>query len=110
MSALLQGIAPPIRYTNAVGAPDHIHNGLPYEGDGSLAVENIGTIDHYHQGMPFTANGRIPVAINGSVSRIAVGGAPFTLLGNLVIATGPPDHYSLGVPYTASNQIAVVAA
>jgi hypothetical protein len=110
MSALLQGISAPIRYTVGVAVPDHVHNGIPYEADGSLAVENLGAIDHFHQGLPYTTTGRLTVAVNGAVLRIASGGGPFTAAGNLVIGAGAVEHYSLGVPYTATNQIAMVAA
>ncbi len=59
MSAILQFWA--LGATDGTSAPSFYYNGLPFESDGSLAVEIDGTasIDHYHQGLPFSANNRI---------------------------------------------------
>lgn len=110
MSQLLQGLACPIVVTDAITAPDHYHNGLPYEADGSLAVDGA-NVDHIHQGLPFTALGRLTVGIEGSPVRFGNGAAPFDVVDRLCITLiGAQDHTSAGVCYDIANRIVMVAA
>lgn len=87
-------------------SPAYFDQGLPYSSEGALAFEEIGPIDHYHQGLPFTIGNRLSATLNGTVARIAPGGAPFDASGFLVFGDGDVDHFASGIPYTATNQIA----
>ena len=106
MSALLNGVSTggAISITNGSTTPDHFHNGLPYEADGSLAVE-IGAPTHYHQGLGFSAAGRLSSTV-GSVSYFGGGAAPFTASLQLAQAVGV-EHYSSGVPYSAAGAVSM---
>jgi hypothetical protein len=110
VSQLLQGLAngAHIGRTSGSVAPDHNHNGLPFEADGQLAVQNAGVIDHYHQGLPFTAIGRLVTVNNAAVVRVGNGAAPFDANDRLATGTGAISYVNCGVPYTAAGQIAVV--
>ena len=109
MSALLQGNGAPIPSTSGAGAPAIVHNGIPYEATGALAVENLGDIDHFHQGLPFTAAGRLATVINGVVDHYGSGAAPFAVGPRLVISTSAIDHYNSGVPYDSNGRVVTVA-
>jgi hypothetical protein len=117
MSALLQGV--PIRVDdgsiyaiNGITPVDHFHNGLPYEADGALSMDNVGAITHHHQGLPFTALGRLAIGL--TPTYFGSGAAPFNVDGRLAVATVIPTHFSSGVGYTGAgisvNAIAPVGA
>ena len=112
MSVLLQGVpamqgGKTIRILVGAEPPDHFHNGLPYDADGSLAVESAPAVTHHHQGLPFSVNKRLAVFVNGVVTSVQPGAMPF-VGPHLALSTGVVDHVSSGVQYTAGQQIAVV--
>ena len=110
MSQLLQVATRSGALAQTVGtlAPAHYANGLPFDADGSLAVDTASAIDHYQLGLPFTAAGRLCVAA-AAVDHFGSGGAPFTATGRLAQGT-PTDHYSAGIPYTATGQVSTAGA
>jgi hypothetical protein len=83
MSAILQKWSRNVTF--GTGAPDHYHNGLPFEADGSLAVQNGGVIDRYSNGLPLTAVGRVCVELNGGVHYRGSGAATFSVGGRLLV-------------------------
>lgn len=113
MSALLQGRPVPatglMDVTDGTLAPDFFHNGLPYESDGTLAVDDAGVIAFHHQGLPFTATGRLVVAIAGTVSLYGSGAAPIDANGRLVMAIVAVANFSSGVGYGAAGRVAIAA-
>lgn len=92
--------------TDGTAAPDHFANGLPYEADGSLAVDSVSAITGVSAAIPVTAVGRI--ATGTTPARANMGAMPLTADGRLVMAAGAVSHYSSGVPYTAVPQIAAI--
>lgn len=111
MGALLQLVPPrvagAIDITIGTLAPDHFANGLPYEADGTLAVDTATAIDHHHQGLPFTAVGRLATA-SGNPTYFGMGASPFTAANRLNVVIAAVDHYSSGVGYTVTNSVAAV--
>lgn len=97
-----------IPVTDGVLAPADFDQGIPYEADGSLAVDDLGVIDHHWQGLPFTAIGRLAVALNGVVDTYGAGAMPLNTAGQLVTGAGAIDHYSAGIPYHSGGGISVV--
>ena len=97
-------------YTNGTGAPSHFSNGLPFETDGSLAVDVDGVISHYHQGLPFSADGRLVGTLSETPTRFGGGAAPFSAEGRLVLGSSGATHYSGGVGYTEAGSIGAVAS
>lgn len=85
MSGLLQNWAS--AYTDGALAPAHFHNGLPFEADGSLAVQISGAVDHHHQGLPFTAVGRLAISPTGPVDHTGSGCSAFNATGQLLCYT-----------------------
>lgn len=108
MSALLQGLPSPIVARGGSDTPAYTHNGLPFEEDGVLAIEDW-DIHHYNQGLPFTESGRIAATTIGDVVRVGNGATPFTLENKLAIAglADPVSHYANGVAFTADSKIAM---
>ena len=60
---------------NGSSIPNHFHNGIPYESNGSLAIDLAGAVDHYHQGLPFTLEGRLVSELTASAPEYAGSGA-----------------------------------
>lgn len=113
MSALLQGVprrnaTGQILFTVGATPPDHFSGGIPYEADGSVAVEN-GPIDHYHQGLPYTASGRLATGGGTVVTYYGGGAAAFAANGQQATST-LPDVYVHGVAYGANGAPCWVAA
>jgi hypothetical protein len=112
MSALLQGVplmqaSDGLLYmTLAAGVPHHVHNGIPYEADGSIAGSGSNP-SHYHQGLGFTSEGRLCTA-SVNPDYIGNGAAPF-LDGRLSVGPNVVTHVSSGVGYQASNRLNYVA-
>lgn len=97
MSAILQNWSG--AFTDGTVAPDHFHNGVGFEADGSLAVDIDGVIDHHSQGLPFTASGRLAVS-TGAVDHAGSGSAQFTATGHLAVVTsGTTSTAAHGVLY-----------
>lgn len=113
MSALLQGRPVPatglVDTTDGTIAPGIFHNGLPYEVDGTLAVDDAGVIAFHHQGLPFTATGRLVVAIGGTVLLYGSGAAPIDVSGRLVMAIAAIASVSSGVGYDVAGRVAIAA-
>jgi hypothetical protein len=114
MSALLQGIAQrqvldSISMTIGTGLPDHVHNGIPYEADGTVAAA-LTTPTHHHQGLGFDVEGRLCV-ITADPDYFGSGAAPFLAAnaGRLCVQEAAATHYSSGVGYTAGGQVAYTA-
>lgn len=84
MSALLQKWSRDVSFGSS--PPDHKHNGLPFDANGKLAVQNGGIIDRVYMGLPYTANGRLAVELNGTPVRNGTGSATFSIGGRLVVA------------------------
>ena len=112
MSALLQGV--PIAdnggvlVTNGSTVPDHVHSGIPYEADGSVAVDYLNPANHFHQGLGYTSVGRLAANLVATVDYFGNGAAPFSGVAILAFdSTGPVSHYSSGVPYVANGRIFV---
>jgi hypothetical protein len=108
MTSLFQG--PPLRdetshvyITLGTGAPDHYHNGLPYEASGALCGEN-GSASYYHQGLGFTSNGRVSMA-GGAAVRYNSGAMPLTNANRISSGILPVDHYSCGVAYNSGHKV-----
>tara|TARA_R100000541_G_scaffold54431_2_gene62913 strand:- start:35 stop:1723 length:1689 start_codon:yes stop_codon:yes gene_type:complete len=97
-----------LSYADGTSAPKYFGSGLPFEDDGSIAVEVDGAIDHYHQGLPFTADGRLAVTLSGPPTRFGGGAAPFSASGQLVLGSDS-SHYSGGIPFTATSAISSTA-
>ena len=97
-----------LSYADGTSAPKYFGSGLPFEDDGSIAVEVDGAIDHYHQGLPFTADGRLAVTLSGPPTRFGGGAAPFSASGQLVLGSDG-SHYSGGIPFTATSAISSIA-
>lgn len=114
MSALLQGI-PGMQANDGVlyitlgtTAPNHVHNGIPYEADGSVAF-TAEPPSHYHQGLGFSAVGRISRQ-NAIPDYFGSGAAPFnTLEPSALSLGGTPVRYSNGVGYDADSKVAITA-
>ena len=85
MSALLQKWSRNATFGSS--APDHYHNGLPFEADGTLAVQNGGTVARTVNGLPLTANGRLAVEVNGAVNYVSTGSATFSVAGRLLVGS-----------------------
>jgi len=85
--------------------PAYFAQGLPFELDGTLAVDHVGLISHVHQGLPFSPTGRLVVSFGGVVTRIGDGGAPFTADNHLALEDAAVSFYASGIPYTSSGQI-----
>ena len=98
-----------LSYTDGDSIPDHFSNGLPFETDGSLAVDVDGAISHYHQGLPFSADGRLVGTLSETPTRFGGGAAPFSAEGRLVLGSSGATHYSGGVGYTEAGSIGAVA-
>ena len=96
MSAILQRWSR--NATFGSGDPHHFHNGLPFEADGTLCLQNGGVIDHIVNGIPFTANGRIAVEVNGAVNYNGSGSATFSVAKRLLVGSegvAPPTNPEL---------------
>lgn len=107
MSALLQFVAfrnTAIPVTDAGTAPDHYWNGLPFEANGTLAVDNGGLPTHYWQGLGFTANGRLAASLNGVLDHFGMGAAGFNTLDQLIYQFGAANSYANGVPYSSADR------
>lgn len=107
MCTALQGLASPIKARGGAAKPAYVHNGLPFDPDGALAIEDM-PVDHFSQGLPMTANGRIAASTNGDVLHIANAATPFTATGVLAIAglASAITHYANGVAFTGGNKVA----
>ena len=99
-----------LSYTDGDSIPDHFANGLPFETDGSLAVDVDGVISHYHQGLPFSADGRLVGTLSETPTRFGGGAAPFSAESRLVLGSSGVTHYSGGVGYTEAGSIGAVAS
>lgn len=62
-------------FTDAASQPHHFHNGLPFEADGTIAVDFSQPITHYSQGLPFTSTNRLNCSVF-AVSKFAPGASP----------------------------------
>jgi len=71
MSALLQNWAKR-GYTNGVNAPASVHNGIPFEADGTLAVAIDASIANYHQGLGSSVTSMTNQVTGGSVYDLDV--------------------------------------
>jgi hypothetical protein len=91
--------------------PHHFANGLPYEADGTLALDNVGATDHVHQGLPFTVQGRLVYAGGSAVPEyFGAGAAPFQPVVDSKLAFAfaqPVTHFSGGVAYSAEGRVSV---
>ena len=99
-----------LSYTDGNSIPDHFANGLPFETNGSLAVDVDGVISHYHQGLPFSADGRLVGTLSETPTRFGGGAAPFSAEGRLVFGSSGVTHYSGGICYTEAGSIGAVAS
>lgn len=108
MCTALQGLPSPIVVRGSAATPAYTHNGIPFDSDGALAVQDA-VIRHYNQGLPFTESGRIAATMLGAVVNIENGAAPFTAESKLAIAglASPITHYANGVGFTADSKVAV---
>lgn len=110
MSILLKGAvdaAGDLQITNGTASPNHVHNGIPYESDGSLAVDLSGAITHYHQGLAFTATGRLASEITAIAPNYAgSGGAVFTAANRSAFAQQVISLVMGGVGYTTLGAVA----
>ena len=110
MSALFEGVpqrdaAGRIICTDAITVPDHFHNGLPYELDGTLCIDTTQAIDHYHQLLPFTPEGRICVVMEGTTDRVQ-NCTPVGLAGFVNMSlVDPISHYANGVAFSAAQRV-----
>ena len=96
-----------LQVTIGAGAPDRVHNGIPYEADGSVAISLAEPPHHYHQGLGFDAVGRLCYII-AAPNYFGSGGAPFITngAGRLTLTTGGGvDHYSCGVGYSTTARL-----
>ena len=111
MSALLQFVAfrnTAIPVTDAGTAPDHYWNGLPFEADGRLAVDNGGLVDHYWQGLGFTSVGRLSASLNGVLDHFGMGAAAFNTLDQLIYQFGAVNDYANGIPYSVDERFIAI--
>ena len=86
-----------VSVTVGTSAPDHFQGGVPYESDGTVAVDLSSAVDHYQNQLPFTAAGRIATTLD-TVASYGNGATPF-YAGRLCMGSTGVDHYVHGVPY-----------
>ncbi len=109
MSQLLQSVLRNGANFDAVSPIDRVDQGIPLTAFGNIAYEQLGTITHWWQGLPFPADGKIAGATEGTVIRIAPGGAPLNAAtGHLVFSAGARTHVAASIPYTAANKIKII--
>ena len=111
MSALLQSIPKQaggtLPYTDGTLAPDHYHNGMPYESDGTLATDATTAVAHHHMGLPMTAAGRLATTTSAPTS-FNTGAAPIAG-GKFCISSASLTGYLNAVGYVATEQLAIAA-
>jgi hypothetical protein len=88
-----------------MAVPELFYAGLPWEGSGTLAIDEVAAITHYHQGLPFTAEGRLAVVFDAAVDHYGGGAAPFDVNNRLVGEKGGTAvTWLAAVGYTASGR------
>ena len=80
-------------------APDHWAQGLPFDADGSLAME-AASPTYFSQGLPFTANHRVAYA--GAVPSYFQNGGGFSSTHRIACNVGGNDHHEHGVQFGSS--------
>ena len=83
--------------------PDHFSNGLPFEADGSLAVQPASAV-RFHQGIGFTDTSRIAVS-GDTVLYFGSGAAGFQINRRLCRNLGFPVQYSSGLGYNVDAKV-----
>ena len=110
MSGVLAGL--PLRqritalgYADGTVAPHHVDSGIPYEVDGSVAIDTVSPIDHYSNGLGFTLTGRLACSLVGPVVRVEAGPRPFDAGNRLVLEEGANQSFNHGLGFTPSQAI-----
>ena len=111
MSALLNAVLKAaqtgrLQTTDGTSTPNNFSSGIPYESDGTVAIDLSGAISNGYMGLPYTAEGRI-AATTDSVDHYGSGAAPFGAGGKLCIEDAAVDHYAHGVGYTAAGNLSI---
>lgn len=103
MSAILQNWTN--GFTDADTIPDHYHNGLPFEADGTLAITFTQAITHFSQGIPFSIEGRVNMSVFAQ-TFFGDGAAPYSNSQHLAVkGSGITVAYAHGIRYASDNKI-----
>jgi hypothetical protein len=92
--------------TDDTSTPDHFSSGIPYESDGTVAIDLASAVAHYYMAMPFTAAGRIAASVS-SVTSHGNGAIPY-VTGKLSLEDAAVASGTHGVGYTAGAELSAV--
>ena len=93
----------------ADSAPDHYHNGLPFNAEGRLCITTQSPT-YFHQGLVFAANGQLSVAADDAAAVYYGSGGAGYVAGELARRRIDPTivSYVHGIPYGGEGRVSTV--